>query len=71
MILGGNIEVMGTLQGRVFGREMVIMDSFELPVEGTETRVSAANAGYEYMVQYMTQAEKVKIDYIVDNYNDQ
>ena len=36
------------------------MDSFELPVEGTETRVSAANEGYEYMVQYMTLCEKVQ-----------
>ena len=57
---GGDIEVMGSLQGRVRGKEMIIMDSFELPVEGTETRVSAANEGYEYMVQYMTQAEQVQ-----------
>ena len=51
--------MMGSLQGRVRGREIIIMDSFELPVEGTETRVSAANEGYEYMVQYMTMAEEV------------
>ncbi|KAI8902431.1 putative COP9 signalosome, subunit CSN5, partial [Globomyces pollinis-pini] len=56
---GGAIEVMGSLQGRVMGNEMVIMDSFALPVEGTETRVSAQNEGYEYMVKYMTQGEEV------------
>lgn len=56
---GGNIEVMGSLQGRVVDREMIILDSFELPVEGTETRVSAQNEGYEYMVQYITQSEQV------------
>ncbi|KAJ3000962.1 hypothetical protein HDV02_000031 [Globomyces sp. JEL0801] len=50
---------MGSLQGRVMGNEMVIMDSFALPVEGTETRVSAQNEGYEYMVKYMTQGEEV------------
>ena len=56
---GGSIEVMGSLQGRVKGNEMIIMDSFALPVEGTETRVSAQNEGYEYMVQYITQSEQV------------
>lgn len=55
---------MGSLQGRVRGKEMIIMDSFELPVEGTETRVSAANEGYEYMVQYMTQAEQVQENFV-------
>jgi COP9 signalosome complex subunit 5 len=48
--IGGDIEVMGSLQGRVRGREIIIMDSFELPVEGTETRVSAAN---EVLDQYL------------------
>ncbi|KAJ3268073.1 COP9 signalosome complex subunit 5 [Terramyces sp. JEL0728] len=56
---GGSIEVMGSLQGRVRGNEMIIMDSFALPVEGTETRVAAQNEGYEYMVQYITQSEQV------------
>ena len=31
---GGNIEVMGSLQGRVQGNSLVIVDSFELPVQG-------------------------------------
>lgn len=56
---GGDIEVMGSLQGRVVGKEMIVMDAFALPVEGTETRVSAQNEGYEYMSMYMNQSEQV------------
>ncbi|MCJ8745863.1 hypothetical protein PDJAM_G00135270 [Pangasius djambal] len=36
---GGNLEVMGLMLGKVDGETMMIMDSFALPVEGTETRV--------------------------------
>ncbi|KAJ3055692.1 COP9 signalosome complex subunit 5 [Rhizophlyctis rosea] len=56
---GGNIEVMGLMQGKVIGDTMIVMDSFALPVEGTETRVNAAQEGYEYMVQYMEKAKEV------------
>ncbi|KAI8906300.1 JAB1/Mov34/MPN/PAD-1 ubiquitin protease-domain-containing protein [Gorgonomyces haynaldii] len=56
---GGEIEVMGLMQGRISGDTMIVMDAFALPVEGTETRVNAQAQGYEYMVQYMTQIEKV------------
>lgn len=56
---GGALEVMGSLMGRVLGNEMIIMDAFELPVEGTETRVSAQNEGYEYMSQYINHSEQV------------
>ena len=49
---GGDIEVMGLLQGVVDGRTMVVLDVFALPVEGTETRVNAQAEAYEYMVQY-------------------
>ena len=38
---GGNIEIMGLLLGKVDGQSMIVMDSFALPVEGTETRVNA------------------------------
>lgn len=31
---GGNIEVMGLMQGRVDANTMIVMDSFALPVEG-------------------------------------
>lgn len=56
---GGDIEVMGMMQGRIVGDTMVVIDAFALPVEGTETRVNAAVEGYEYMVQYMEQTQRV------------
>ncbi|KAJ3219042.1 COP9 signalosome complex subunit 5 [Dinochytrium kinnereticum] len=56
---GGNIEVMGLMQGKIHEDTMYIMDSFALPVEGTETRVNAQAEGYEYMVNYMIKAREV------------
>ncbi|KFM80396.1 COP9 signalosome complex subunit 5, partial [Stegodyphus mimosarum] len=38
---GGTLEVMGMLIGKVDVTTMIVMDSFALPVEGTETRVNA------------------------------
>lgn len=32
---GGNLEVMGMLLGKIDGENMIVMDSFALPVEGT------------------------------------
>ena len=52
-------EIMGMMQGKVIDRSLVIMDSFALPVQGTETRVNAANEANEYMVQYIQDGEKV------------
>jgi hypothetical protein len=42
------------------GNSIVIMDSFALPVQGTETRVNAANEANEYMVEYIQGSEKVQ-----------
>lgn len=56
---GGNIEVMGVMQGKVTPEgEFVVIDAFALPVEGTETRVNAAAEGYEYMVQFQETAQQ-------------
>ena len=52
---------MGLMQGKVMGDTLVIMDSFALPVQGTETRVNAANEANEYMVQYLTESERVGV----------
>jgi hypothetical protein len=52
-------EIMGLMQGKVVGTSIVIMDSFALPVQGTETRVNAANEANEYMVEYIGKSEKV------------
>lgn len=56
---GGNLEVMGLLLGKVDGNNMIVMDSFALPVEGTETRVNAQAQAYEYMAAYMEAAKQV------------
>ncbi|OEH77495.1 mov34 mpn pad-1 domain-containing protein [Cyclospora cayetanensis] len=37
----------------------VVTDCFALPVEGTETRVNAAEDANEYMIQYLEEAEKI------------
>ena len=37
----------------------VVMDSFALPVEGTETRVNAQSQAYEYMTAYIESAKEV------------
>lgn len=49
---------MGLMQGKVVGNTIVIMDSFALPVQGTETRVNAAAEANEYMVEYIQGSEK-------------
>lgn len=58
---GGNLEVMGLMLGKVDGETMMIMDSFALPVEGTETRVNAQAAAYEYMAAYIENAKQVLV----------
>ncbi len=49
---GGNIEVMGLLQGRIRGDTFLLSDCFRLPVEGTETRVNAGESANEFMVEF-------------------
>ncbi|XP_033115022.1 COP9 signalosome complex subunit 5 [Anneissia japonica] len=56
---GGTLEVMGLLLGKVDGETMIVMDCFALPVEGTETRVNAQAAAYEYMAAYIESAKQV------------
>ena len=57
---GGNIEIMGLMQGKVSGDAFIVMDSFALPVEGTESRVNALAEAYEYMVNYKDLSEQVQ-----------
>ena len=56
---GGNLEIMGLLQGKVDANIMIVMDSFALPVEGTETRVNAQAQAYEYMADYTESCKQV------------
>ncbi len=58
---GGNLEVMGLLLGKVDGNTMIVMETFALPVEGTETRVNAQAQAYEYMTAYIESAKQVII----------
>lgn len=50
---GGNIEIMGLMQGKIVGDTIIVTDAFRLPVEGTETRVNAQDEANEYMVGYL------------------
>ncbi|KAL2316183.1 MPN domain-containing protein [Schizosaccharomyces pombe] len=56
---GMPLEVMGYVQGKVEGTSLIILDSFALPVEGTETRVNAHEEAQEYSVQYHTLCKSV------------
>ena len=56
---GGRLEIMGMLLGKIDGNTLIVIDSFALPVEGTETRVNAQAAAYEYMTQYIESTKKV------------
>jgi len=56
---GGTIEIMGLMQGKIEGDTFIVLDSFALPVEGTETRVNAGAEAIEYMAQYMGLSERV------------
>ena len=49
------------MQGQVVGNSHVIVDSFALPVQGTETRVNAAEAANEYMLQYIEGSSRVSV----------
>ena len=56
---GGNLEIMGLILGKVDANTMIAMDTFALPVEGTETRVNAQAQAYEYMATYTELAKQV------------
>ncbi|KAF5022597.1 hypothetical protein F66182_5343 [Fusarium sp. NRRL 66182] len=50
---GGNLEVMGLMQGYIHQDSFIVTDAFRLPVEGTETRVNAQDEANEYIVEYL------------------
>lgn len=49
---GGNLEIMGMLQGRIQDNSFIVLDAYALPVEGTETRVNAQQEAYEFIVDF-------------------
>ena len=67
---GGDIEVMGLMQGKVRNNEFIVLDSFPLPVEGTETRVNAGAVADEFMIRYTETAERLlSDDYVIGWYH--
>lgn len=54
-IKGNEIEIMGILLGVTLNDKFIVTRTFQLPVEGTETRVNAQSESYEYMVQYVNE----------------
>lgn len=57
---GGDLEVMGYMQGYPKGNTMFVMDAFALPVEGTETRVNAGDEANMYTINYTEASKEVK-----------
>lgn len=53
---GGNLEVMGLMQGYIQHETFIVTDALRLPVEGTETRVNAQDEANEYMVNYLQRS---------------
>jgi COP9 signalosome complex subunit 5 len=49
---GGDIEVMGLMQGYPDGDTIWVMDAFGLPVEACETRVNAGKEADGFMIEH-------------------
>lgn len=68
-VSGGDIEVMGLMIGKVVDNSIIILDSFSLPVEGTETRVNAHEQAFEYMVRYKEDLSKSRQENVIGWYH--
>jgi len=53
-----DLEVMGLLQGKIVGDSIIVMDSFGV-LKGSEVRVNAGTADFEFMVQYTECAAQI------------
>ncbi|KAF7356939.1 MPN domain-containing protein [Mycena venus] len=51
-------EIMGLMENKLVGNALVIMDSFVLPMQGTEMCVNVASEVNGYMVKYIDKSEK-------------
>lgn len=56
---GGDIEVMGLMQGFPQGDTMYVMDAYGLPVEGTETRVNARSDADFFTIDHQDKCKQV------------
>ncbi|KAK5681865.1 COP9 signalosome catalytic subunit rri1 [Elasticomyces elasticus] len=55
---GGELEIMGLMIGYVEHETFIVTDAMRLPVEGTETRVNAADEANEYMVAFLERSRQ-------------
>jgi COP9 signalosome complex subunit 5 len=55
---GGDLEIMGLMQGYTVNDTIIVTDAFRLPVEGTETRVNAQNEANEYIIAYLEKCRE-------------
>ena len=56
---GGDIEVMGLMQGKVIKDTFYVLDAFALPVTATETRVNAGAEADSYLFAHTGFCEEV------------
>jgi len=56
---GGDLEVMGIVQGKLENHGFIITDSFALPVVGSETRVNPGGDSMEYLLGYLELIKQV------------
>lgn len=56
---GGDLEVMGLVQGKIENHVFVVTDSFALPVVGSETRVNPGGDAMEYIIGYLELIKQV------------
>ncbi|ODQ45645.1 hypothetical protein PICMEDRAFT_18840, partial [Pichia membranifaciens NRRL Y-2026] len=57
-VSGGMIEIMGMLVGYHKDNELIVLDCYPLPVQGTESRVNPQNDSYEFMLSYLTKLQE-------------
>lgn len=57
-VSGGSIEIMGMLVGYYKGNELIVLDCYPLPVQGTESRVNPQNDSYEFMLSFLTKLQE-------------
>lgn len=58
-VRGGDLEVMGLMTGKIEEGVFIVVDSFPLPVEGTETRVNAGAEAMAYIPPFMASNEQI------------
>lgn len=56
------VEIMGMLQGYSFDKTVVVMDSFALPVEGTEVEAVLSDAAQAYWANYNDATSQLRPD---------